>query len=589
MSDPLGKRRRVAIVLILAVLPYLNALSDGFTFDDGPVILQNPAVIEGLDVGRIFATPLFGRLYRPVTVLTYAVNQSTAAGQAWSFHATNILLHAVVSVLVLFLTSLLFDSTRVALAAAVLFAVHPIHTEAVTSIVGRAELLAALFGLAAILFAAAAETALSSSRRLLLRVASVLALPLAVMSKESAATVLPLIFLARIVVRRESFRSGVWRELRSGDWLIWGLSLLAVVWLRQQIVGGINQPSNEGASGLVPLSRMDNILAFVPAVDRVRSAVAVVWDYFGLLNVPLVLSADYSFDQVPIVQSWFDARWLAGALLVMAALATAILHPRPAVRFSVTLALLTLFVTANILFPIGTIKGERLLYLPSVGWAMLAGFYFVTLRRQPRFERIVLVVFCAVITLFAARVWRRNGDWADNFTLYRSMVQTSPRSAKARNNLGVALQLRGYDEAAIEQFEAALAIYPDAEASALGIGIVMERSGKIGEAQRWFDRAVAIRPDYLLAHGYRCAARLRAGDYAAAAAACRAGLRHQPANADLLKGLGFSLVGMNDSVDGASVLRRALNLNPADEEIRAYLERQSQSVRRLGLPVEVRG
>jgi tetratricopeptide (TPR) repeat protein len=570
-----GHRRgwQIAVVVLLALLPYLNALQAGFTLDDGPVIRGNVSVTDGIDIGRIFAAPLFGRLYRPFTVLTYAADEAVAPLQPWIFHGTNVFLHVVVSVLVFILAEQLFRSAAVALPAAALFAVHPIHTEAVTSIVGRAELLAALFGLLAIVAAVAAESHTRRPLQVALRVGSVMSFLLAVLSKESAATLLPLVFYARIVTRGDEFWRGVWKELRAGDWVAYALCVSLAFALRLHVLGGLIQESTDGVSSLVPLSRLDNVLGFAAPLDRLRSAVAILWDYFGLLNVPLVLAADYSYNQVPLVVSWWDPRWLAGVALLLAAFLTLLLHRQPAVRFAVALPLLTLSATANVFFAIGTIKAERLLYLPSVGWALLIGAAVAALLQQPRYRRVVALAFVLLVVAFAGRTWERNWDWANDWTLYRSMVESAPNSAKARNNYGVALQQDGQDAAAVEQFEAALAIYPEAEAAALGVGIARQRAGRVDEALVWFERAIAIRPGYLLAHGYRCAAYLQGGDYAAAGAACRAGLRHQPANADLLKGLGYSFAGLHDEQRAGAVLQRALALNPGDEEIRTYLAR----------------
>ena len=180
------------LLALLAVLPYGNALQNGFAFDDEPVIQRNPVVTDGVDLTRILASPVPpGDLYRPLTVLTFAVNERLSPGRAASFHAVNLLLHAAVTLLVFAIAVRLFASARVAAIAAALFAVHPIHTEAVTNIVGRAELLAALFGLLALVCAADADAGGPRQRRAL-QFASLASFSLAVLSKESALTVLPL-------------------------------------------------------------------------------------------------------------------------------------------------------------------------------------------------------------------------------------------------------------------------------------------------------------------------------------------------------------------------------------------------------------
>src|SRR5262249_4946052 len=128
--------RMMAALGVLAVAPYLNALHAGFTFDDLPMVRDNPLVTQGIDpIGALTGT-FFGVTYRPFTLLTFAFNHHFAPGDAASFHAVNLLLHAAVTALVFVLARWLLESPRAAGIAAALFAVHPVHTEAVTSIVG---------------------------------------------------------------------------------------------------------------------------------------------------------------------------------------------------------------------------------------------------------------------------------------------------------------------------------------------------------------------------------------------------------------------------------------------------------------------
>ena len=164
-----GERARLgaaaaAALALLAVLPFLNGLTAGFTFDDGTIVRDNPRLAAPGKVGEIFTTHYFGgplatgKNYRPVVLLTYAVQRWTTGTDPFPFHLVNVLLHAG--------TTLLFAAWLLALgmprapsvAAAALFAVVPIHAEAVTGIVGRAELLVALLVfLSALLFLQATE------------------------------------------------------------------------------------------------------------------------------------------------------------------------------------------------------------------------------------------------------------------------------------------------------------------------------------------------------------------------------------------------------------------------------------------------
>jgi hypothetical protein len=447
-----GKCLRVPVSLaLLACVVYANALLAGFVFDDVPYILDNSAVHNGIDLVGILASPLNPTdLYRPFTVLTFALNERFAPANALAYHAVNILLHAIVTILVYLLARRVFDSRRLALIAGVLFAVHPIHTEAVTSLVGRAEVLAALFGAAAMLSLVMADTLANRAARTSLHLLSVVLFSLALLSKESAVVFVPLISLFRIACRRERLWAGLVRECRSLDWVPYllcvGVFLLARFW-----VTGVMTINT-----LVPL---DNALAFVPWTVRIRSALGVLWDYFGLLNVPWVLSADYSYAQVPIVGSWTDARFLAGLALVLMAAAVCVRDRRPAVTFAVALPFVALLVTSNLLFVIGTIKAERLLYLPSVGWVFLAAYGLDSLMQAPRYRLTAVALLLVLTAAFAGRTWTRNWDWRDTATFYRSLVRSAPNSAKAHFDAGIAFQRSGDDAVAFRHFRRAFEIY----------------------------------------------------------------------------------------------------------------------------------
>jgi len=329
-----------------------------------------------------------------------------------------------------------------------------------------------------------------------------------------------------------------------------------------------------GAITVNTVTPLDNVLAFVPWSVRVRSALGVLWDYFGLLNVPLVLGADYSYAQVPLIGSWTSPRCLAGLALVMVGTVVLLRDRRPAVTFAVALLFASLALTVNVLFPIGTVKGERLLYFPSVGWAILVAYAGDRCMRQPRQRALVMGLLVVTTAVFAARTWTRNWDWTDNATLYRSMVRSAPNSAKSRYNFGFALQQEEADAAAIVQFKRALEIYPfgGGAGSPLGIGIIYDKHGLTDRAIEWYEKALEIAPGFDKANTNLCRALLVERRFPAAARACRRGLRYKPTDANLLKGLGESLVGAGEIDKGIAVLRRSLALNHDDHELRTRLE-----------------
>lgn len=551
--------------IALAVAAYANALQAGFTWDDPGVIQHNPCVTGGFDVVRIFASPLFpGDLYRPITVLTFALNEQLAPGNAAAYHAVNVVLHAAVTLLVWRLAGRLFGSTRVALTAAALFAVHPIHTEAVTGLVGRAELLAALFGLGSMLCLVRTDAAGRRLPRISGYSFSLLLFLLALFSKESAVVYALLVPWCRIACRREALWAGLVREARSLDWVPYALGVVVFVLFRSWVLGWVT---------LDTISPLDNALAFVPWDVRMRSALGVLWDYFALLNVPLVLSADYSYDQVPIVTAWVAPRFIAGAMLLLVGVWVVWRDRRPAVTFATALPFVALALTSNVLLPIGTIKGERLLYFPSVGWTLLLAYGLDRLRAVRRYRSVGTGLVVILTLAFAARTRSRNWDWLNNTTLYRSLARTAPRSAKSQYNWGVILQDQGNQAEAMVQFRRALDIYhwSGGAKAALGIGIIIETQGQLEGALQWYQRALEIEPGLADAHTHLCGAFYALKRFQEAALACRRGLRYDPADTNLLKGLGESLISAGEVEKGVAVLHRSLALNSQDNALRARL------------------
>jgi tetratricopeptide (TPR) repeat protein len=273
---------------------------------------------------------------------------------------------------------------------------------------------------------------------------------------------------------------------------------------------------------------------------------------------------------VETVSSWIAPRSLAGAALLLAGLALCVCHRRGGVRFSALFPFATLALTANIFFPIGTIKAERLLYLPSVGTALLAGYAFHCVWRKHRYRAVTAAVVATVIAAYAARTWTRNRDWASNATLFHSMARTAPRSAKAHYNRALVFYWQGAYPAAGAEFHHAFEIYPWHE-SAFGVAAVLEHEGRTDDAVHWYQRSLDLLPSFSKAHVNLCRILHAHRRYQEAAASCRTGLRFDPADANLLKGLGASLVEIGNFDNGIQILQRSLTLNPSDSDLRSYI------------------
>lgn len=523
-----GRHTSAALLLLaaLAALPYLNSLGNGFAFDDVDVVRDNPMLAEDPPAALLTAVYYPGALYRPLTFLTYAANHR-AGGGAFGFHLVNLLLHVLVTLAVFALARELLASTLAATAAAALFAVHPIHTEAVSNVVGRAELLAGLLVLITLLAAIRAGRAGGIARVGWLTLA-LCAFAAGMLAKESAFAAIGL--LAAVVWWTDPARS-VTRTLRAvAPFAALGVGYLA---LRLTVVGALGLPT--------PPPLLDNPLAQVGAAQRIATAMVVLLDYGALLLLPLHLAADYSYNAVPVVTSPLDGRFVLALVVGLAAAGLILVAARraPVLALAAALAAIPLVLTSNLLFPIGTIKAERLLYLPSVGWCIAFGWLAAAAARSHR--AIALAAVAALLLAFSARTWARNPDWRDNLALFSAAVASEPDSAKAHYNLGIAYDERGDAEAALIQLRQALAIHPGCAEAAFAIGSIYERKGIEAGALHWYASAIARDWNYPRAHLNIGVLHYRRGAYDAAEAAFRTGLSLEPRSARLLLGLGLAL------------------------------------------------
>jgi tetratricopeptide (TPR) repeat protein len=482
------KVRAAALLFALACGVYAGSLRNGFTYDDVFVVAANPAVTGEGGPGRIFSsawwTPddsnplLHAHLYRPVTILTFRAQQRLAGAAPWHHHLVNVLLHGAVTSLLLLLFLRLSQSPGTAAAGALLFAVHPIHSEAVVSVVGRAELLAALFVTAAWLLRErpAAATALFA---------------LGLLSKESAIALPGLILAEEAALRLRGMASGLerWRRLAVL------LSLMAVVVLLVLLV--------RAAVLGTPIGEPGGPFEGAPATHRLLTAVDVLGRYLQLMVFPVTLSADYSFDQIPMVTAPGDARFLKG---VAAAASCAVLawwsaRRVPAAALGIALFFVSLLPVSNILFGIGTVMAERLLYVPSAGLCLAAGALIERAARAAlpaASPRRLLATACLLAAIpaapFALRCWTRTADWRDQRTLFETTVRTSPRSALAWLGLGNAYEDEGLFREAEAAYRRAVEIAPALAVGRFNLGNMLRRLGRPAEAILEFERALLLRP-----------------------------------------------------------------------------------------------
>jgi hypothetical protein len=450
------------------LIPNLGALACKFVFDDRVLIVQNESLhVHSLrQLAHIWKSgywpdPHGIELYRPVSQTLWALTWAAGGGShPGLFHGIGLAVGVAVVLLLYHFFIAVQVPPRTAFIAALLFALFPIHTDATTSVVGSAELLAAAFSLGALLFYYRRQP-----------IPALILFALAVFSKESAAAfaALPVVF------PRKDWRSRDSKIVATGAGVIIAAALLA-----HRVLSRSSQ-----------IPPIDNPMALIDAGQRVLTALWIQCLYLFKSVLPITLSADYSYKQIRLVMGPDD--WRAWMGLALAAGAIYLVVRWPEFRPPVLAYAILFSPTANILFPIGTIMGERLMYAPSLGLALLLAI----LLARSRHWKVVLI---ALALIFGARTAVRNLDWLNPERFYARLAETSPDSAKSHYSVGVMHAASGDDVAAIEAYDRAIAIFPAYAEAYRNRGNSLARLGRNAEAM----------------DSYRSCLRFDPGDFAAA-------------------------------------------------------------------------
>jgi hypothetical protein len=425
----------VTAALCFAVLiAYANSFQAEFTLDNKILLLQDPRIREAAagNIGLIFQHTYWwphgeSYLYRPFSTLSYLFNYAILgnADRALGYHFINLLLHAVNVLLAYSLAHRLIRRFWPAVFVAGLWAVHPVLTESVTNIVGRPDLLAAGSILSGLLMSL--KAAESTGARRLAWLAGLMAVTaIGVFSKESAVAIVGVIAVLALVR---------WGDSGYGRKLIWGTLAaappLALLWyLRTAALAG-SPPAR------FPFT--DNPLATAGFWTARLAALKVMGLDLHLMIWPAQLSCDYSYAQIPLTNGSLSD-WIAWLSVAMAVLGVIIVFRRNRTAFFFALFGFVAFLPAsNLLFPVGTIRAERVLYLPVLGLiaCLVLAIYAVASRiGRPQLAPLLLAI---VATGFVMRTRVRNSDWRDDLTLAAATVRTSPMSYKAHALLADAL------------------------------------------------------------------------------------------------------------------------------------------------------
>src|SRR3989344_3261116 len=340
------------LALVISFVLFGNGIGGDFVFDDTVVIVGNPFIDETLDgFWEIFTDPYFAYqprpgLYRPLTIASYSLNAFTFGSSPVSFHVVNILLHALTSFLI-FTLFYRFGGRIVAFAGSAFFLFLPIRVEAVTSIVGRAEILSLLFVVVALLLVVQKKYIFASG-----------AFFLGLLSKEMALAFLPIFLFLEFYWHKRTIKEAVKKLL----YLVPSVVFYAT--LRYVALGKYFLQNDA--------TPVYNPIKFAPILSGIWTSFKVFYLYLEKTFFPIYLSNDYSLNQISLVNNPFSSFEAVLGIVILGLLVLLFFKTKNfLLRFGIITFLASYFVISNWIFKTGTIMAERLMYMPSLGLVIL--------------------------------------------------------------------------------------------------------------------------------------------------------------------------------------------------------------------------
>lgn len=518
--------RPYAWIIFLAVSVYAVSLSFDFTFlDDNEFILENYGFIRDIsNAGRAFTQTIFSNnfvpYYRPILSLSFMLDAQTGGVALFTYHFTNIALHAGVACLLFLLVLRLTKNRSAALVYSSIFCVHPVLTQAVAWIPGRNDMLLGLFVLSSLL----ALLQYLSSGSFLSYLSSVIFFGLALFTKESAIA-LPALFIIFLLFKREDpkIRRG-WISLAAG----WGASIGFWYFMRSAaLIFTYDKSTLGGMAGAV-----------------VKSAPAFV-QYSGKVLLPFNLSV------FPTIR---DTGLLYGIISILAVTALFIFS-RPRNRQLIVFggAWFILFLTFSFIRPSPECVldfQEHRLYVPMIGFVvMLTGMGVLTgvdLKRPAP-----LIAWLSVVALFSWLTIRHQMDFRDKWAFWNNAVRTAPNAAFVHLRYGFICHTSGLPDKAEAAYKRALALDPELPAAHTKLGLLYMDKKMYNEAGAEFREEVRISPKYDTAYMCMGVALYKQGRPDEAVKLWKRAMRVNPYSVDARKNLAIYYKEIGDGARAA--------------------------------------
>jgi len=526
----------VTIIIVLALAVYANSINGKFIWDDNLLIKDNEYIKSWQNIPKFFTESIMSGIgkesntYRPIQMITYVIDYSLWGLNVKGYHLTNILLHTLVALCVYWLMNVLYGDNILSLFTSMLFAVHPIHTEAVTYISGRADSLAVLF----ILLFLILFIRYLRKQNLLLYFIALTSYVLALLSRENS-LVLPVLLLFYCYTFK--------RKLRIKEFLPILIITFGYILLRFT-----------GLKFMLP-----HISCSTTFLQRLPGFFVAITSYIRLLFLPFNLHMEYGNK----LFSFLDLRAIAGALIVFLGFIYAIRKRNTGriIFFSVLWFFIMILPSSN-LYPVNAYMAEHWLYLPSIGMFLILGHGMSLMYRKETF-RIYTIILAAVLLLsYSYLTVKQNSYWRDPISFYERTLQYAPDSPRIHYNIGKIHDDRGEKERAIISYKKAIKIYPEHESAYYNLALLYKDLNRNENAIAAFKKAIEINPNHVKAYNNLGNVYSIINSNDDAIAAFKKAIEINPNHAEAYNNLGITYSDLGRYEEAISLYKKAIVINP---------------------------
>ncbi len=433
------------IIFLLCIVLYANTLTNDYTLDDSIAILQNEFTKNGFDgIKDILQNDMFtgffgiqknlvaGGRYRPLSLVTFAVEYEFFGENPFISHLVNILLYAFTClILYSILKKLLqkYDNNRkwylsVSFISTIIFVAHPLHTEVIANIKGRDEIMTLLGSLATLYYTL---RYLDTKKTFFLFVTLIIFF-LALMSKENAITFLAIIPFSVYFFTNYSLKQNLITLVPLF------ISTIAFLGIRQKMLGAFNIPET--------YELMNNPYVYAGTVEKYATIFYTWGIYIKLLLFPHPLTFDYYPKHIPIID-FSDARAILSMLfyVFIAIVAIAGFKKKKLVSYGILFFAASFSIVSNLFFNIGAFMNERFMYISSVGFCLIAAYFLVyglskLIKHEKHYSVTIIIILFVIIGLYSFKTISRNKIWKNDYVLFTNDVKISGNSAKSTCSAG---------------------------------------------------------------------------------------------------------------------------------------------------------